>query len=45
MPAAGASTAIRVEQQTAELERATPGEWEPAAAAVLAEAVAALLIE
>ena len=34
-----------VEQQAAELERARPGVWEPLAVAMLAEAVAALLIE
>ena len=34
----------RVERQAAELEQARPGEWEPLAVAVLAEAVAALLV-
>ena len=34
-----------VEQQAAELERAAPGEWEPLAAAMPTERMAAFLVE
>ena len=34
-----------VEQQAVELEQATAGEWEPLAVAMLAEAMAAFMVE